>query len=543
MNRFFYRTFANLRTTKDFGLEQIAALRSSCIDTRQLAERVAQLKEVSILGDQKRVDQQHKKHKLTARERMQIFMDDDTFVEYDQLVTTRCTDFGMDKNQIPGDAVAVGHGKVNGRPVFAFAYDFTKVGGSLSRVLADQICKVMDTATKVGAPCVGINDSGGARIQEGVESLMGFGDIFYRNVSCSGVIPQISLIMGPCAGGAVYSPSITDFTMMVKDTSYMFITGPDVVKAELKEDVTAEELGGWRIHSRKSGVCHLAADNEIDCLMATRRLLEFLPQNNKERAPHKPTNDPKDRLVPALNQIVPEDPFLPYEMKFVINQVCDDFEFFEIMPEFAKNLIVGFGRINGETVGFVANQPLYNAGALDIPSSKKGARFIRTCDAFNIPLVTFIDVPGFLPGVKQESSGIIVEGAKMLYAYAEATVPKISFILRKAYGGAYIVMSSRTLRGDTNYAWPSGEVAVMGARGAVQILNRSTFKGAEPPADAPEVLDYEYKFQNPIQPAQFGQIEDIVVPAHTRKIIAQDLELLKNKKVPVPDRKHGNIPL
>ena len=449
----------------------------------------------------------------------------------------------MEKHQIPGDAVSVGHGKVNGRTTFVFAYDFTKLGGSLSRAVSDQICKIMDTADKIGAPVVGINDSGGARIQEGIEALTGFGDVFYRNVASSGVIPQLSLIMGPCAGGATYSPAVTDFTLMVKDASYMFITGPEVVKAELKEEVTADQLGGWRVHSRKSGACHYVAENEIDLLMATRRLLSYMPQNNQERTPNKPTNDPKDRLIPALNNIVPEDPFLPYEMKFVINQVCDDFEFFEIMPEFAKNLIVGFGRVNGESVGFVANQPLYNAGALDIPSSKKGSRFIRFCDAFNIPIVSFIDVPGFCPGTKQESDGIIVEGAKMIYAYAEATVPKISFICRKSYGGAYIVMSSRVLRGDTNYSWPSGEIAVMGAKGAVQILNRDVFKGKEPPADAPEVQAYEYKFSNPIQCAQYGQLEDITVPSHTRKIISQDLELLRYKEVRRPNRKHGNIPL
>jgi propionyl-CoA carboxylase beta chain len=376
-----------------------------------------------------------------------------------------------------------------------------------------------------------------------MESLTGYGDIFFRNVRFSGVIPQISLVMGPCAGGAVYSPAITDFVMMVKDTSYMYITGPDIVKAELNENVTHDELGGWRVHSRKSGACHLAHDTELECLAATRKLFSYLPQNNKERSPVKPTKDPADRSIPMLNNIVPEDPFLPYEMKFVVNSVCDDNEFFEIMPEYAKNIIVGFGRVNGETVGFVANQPLYNAGALDIPSSKKGARFIRFCDAFNIPLVTFIDVPGFLPGKAQEHNGIINEGAKLLYAYAEATVPKISFILRKAYGGAYIVMSARSLKGDTNYAYPSGEIAVMGAKGAVQVLYRSKFRGTDPPADAPEVKEYEFNFNNPIATAEMGHIDDIIVPSETRKIIATDLAMLRNKKEELPEKKHGNIPL
>lgn len=488
-------------------------------------------------GGQKRIDTQHKKGKLTARERINLLLDRGTFVEYDMFFEHECSDFGMENEKYPGDSVITGRGMINGRLAFVFSQDFTVFGGSLSSAHAKKICKIMDQAMLVGAPVIGLNDSGGARIQEGVESLAGYADIFQRNVMSSGVIPQISLIMGPCAGGAVYSPALTDFTFMVKDTSYLFITGPDVVKSVTNEDVTQEELGGAKTHTTISGVAHNAFENDVDALLQLRDFFTFLPQSNKDEAPKRHCDDPSDRLVPGLDTVVPLETTAAYDMKDVVLGVVDDQDFFEIMPNYAKNIVIGMARINGQTVGIVGNQPKVAAGCLDINASVKGARFVRFCDAFNIPIITFVDVPGFLPGTSQEYGGIIRHGAKLLYAFAEATVPKITVITRKAYGGAYDVMSSKHLRGDINYAWPTAEVAVMGAKGAVAII----FRGKDDKGE--HERDYIEKFANPFPAAVRGFVDDIIEPNTTRKRLCQDLHILASKKLTNPWKKHANIPL
>jgi propionyl-CoA carboxylase beta chain len=492
-------------------------------------------------GGQDRIDVQHSKGKLTARERIEVFLDPDSFVEYDMFVEHRCTHFNIDKNVVPGDGVVTGYGTVNGRLVFVYSQDFTVLGGSLSETNAKKICKVMDMAVKMGAPVVGINDSGGARIQEGVDSLGGYGEIFQRNVIASGVVPQISLIMGPCAGGAVYSPALTDFVIMVKDSSYMFVTGPDVVKTVTHEVVTQEKLGGASTHSVKTGVADLAFENDIEALLQTRRLLSFLPLSNTDVLPMRPTQDPADRIDMSLNTLVPNNPNKPYDMKELIERIVDEGDFFEIQPDFAKNIIVGFGYMEGKSVGFVANQPMHLAGCLDINASRKAARFVRFCDAFNIPLVTLIDVPGFLPGVSQEHNGIIKHGAKLLYAYAEATVPKISIITRKAYGGAYIVMSSKHLQGDINYAWSNAEIAVMGANGAVEILYKNKLKNDAEKEE--KIKEYQEKFTNPFVAASRGYIDDVIRPQNTRWRICKALTLLSKKRMERPWKKHDNLPL
>ncbi|XP_031592886.2 propionyl-CoA carboxylase beta chain, mitochondrial [Oreochromis aureus] len=503
-------------------------------------ERIDQKRQAALQGGgQQRIEAQHKRGKLTARERVQLLLDPESFVETDMFVEHRCADFGMeqDRNKFPGDSVVTGRGRINGRLVYVFSQDFTVFGGSLSGAHAQKICKIMDQAMTVGAPVIGLNDSGGARIQEGVESLAGYADIFLRNVMASGVIPQISLIMGPCAGGAVYSPALTDFTFMVKDTSYLFITGPDVVKSVTNEDVTQEELGGAKTHTTVSGVAHRAFENDIEALLNLREFFNFLPLSNQDPAPIRESHDSSDRLVPSLDSIVPLESTKAYDMLDIIHAIVDERDFFEIMPNYAKNIVVGFARMNGRTVGIVGNQPKVASGCLDINSSVKGARFVRFCDAFNIPIITFVDVPGFLPGTAQEYGGIIRHGAKLLFAFAEATVPKITIITRKAYGGAYDVMSSKHLRGDVNYAWPTAEVAVMGAKGAVQII----FRGKENQAEAE--AEYVEKFANPFPAAVRGFVDDIIEPATTRKKICQDLEMLASKKQVNPWKKHANIPL
>ena len=492
-------------------------------------------------GGQRRIDAQHKRGKLTARERIELLLDPGTFEEWDMFVEHRCTEFGMGDQRIPGDGVVTGYGTINGRVVFVFSQDFTVFGGSLSEAHAEKICKIMDHAMKVGAPVIGLNDSGGARIQEGVASLAGYADVFQRNVLASGVIPQISVIMGPCAGGAVYSPAMTDFIFMVKDSSYMFVTGPEVVKTVTHEDVTQEELGGAMTHSTKSGVADWAFDNDVQGLLAVRRFMNFLPSNNREKSPVRPTPDPADRIENSLDTLVPPNPNKPYDMKELIFKILDDYEFVEIKPDYAKNIIIGFGRMEGSTVGIVANQPLVLAGCLDIKSSIKASRFVRFCDCFNIPIITFVDVPGFLPGTDQEYSGIIKHGAKLLYAFAEATVPKITVITRKAYGGAYDVMSSKHLRGDVNFAWPTAEIAVMGSKGAVEIIFRQEIRDAELIAERTEV--YRTKFSNPFIAGSRGFIDDVIMPSATRKRICRSLNMLKDKKLENPWRKHGNIPL
>lgn len=492
-------------------------------------------------GGQKRIDAQHAKGKLTARERIELFLDPESFEEWDMFKEHRCTDFGMEKQSLPGDGVVTGYGTVNGRLVFVFSQDFTVLGGSLSETHAEKICKIMDQAMKVGAPVIGLNDSGGARIQEGVAALGGYADVFQRNVMASGVVPQISMIMGPCAGGAVYSPSMTDFIFMVKDSSYMFVTGPEVVKTVTHEEVTAEELGGAVTHTSKSGVADLAFENDVEALMMLRRLINFLPSNNKEKPPVQPTLDSADRLDHSLDTLVPANPNQPYDMKELIIKTVDDCDFFEIQPDYAKNIIVGFGRMEGRTVGIVANQPLVLAGCLDIKSSIKAARFVRFCDAFNIPVVTFVDVPGFMPGTSQEYGGIIKHGAKLLYAYAECTVPKVTVITRKAYGGAYDVMSSKHLRGDVNFAWPSAEIAVMGPKGAVEIIFRE--EKNDPAKLAEREAEYKAKFANPFVAGARGFIDDVIMPNETRKRICRSLAMLKDKDIQNPWRKHGNIPL
>lgn len=490
-----------------------------------------------------------KKHKegtrLTARERIDVLVDPGSFVEMDRFVTHRCENFGMEKNRILGDGVITGYGRINGKLVYVYSQDFTVFGGSMSRTQANKILKIMDMAIKNGAPVIGLNDSGGARIQEGVEALGGYADIFLRNTLASGVVPQISAIMGPCAGGAVYSPSITDFIFMVKDTSYMFVTGPDVIKTVTHEEVTKEELGGALAHSQKSGVAHFAANDDKHCLLLIRELLNFLPSNNVDDPPVLPTSDRPDRVEEALNSFIPDNPRKPYDMHELIKMIVDEGYFLEVHQHYAKNIIVGFARFNGRSVGIVANQPQILAGCLNIEASIKAARFVRFCDAFNIPLVTLVDVPGFLPGTQQEWSGIITHGAKLLYAYAEATVPKVTVITRKAYGGAYDVMSSKHLRGDVNLAYPTAEIAVMGAEGAVNIIFRDAIKKASSQQEERMRLtaDYENKFANPYVAAEVGYIDEVIEPAMTRKRIVDALEMLKNKKDTNPPKKHGNIPL
>lgn len=498
-----------------------------------------------IGGGELRVEKQKAGGRLTARERLDVLLDPGSFVEIDRFVVHNSTNFGMADKKIPGDGVITGYGRINGKLVYVYSQDFTVIGGSMSRTQANKICKIMDLAVKNGAPMIGLNDSGGARIQEGVESLGGYADIFLRNVTSSGVVPQISAIMGPCAGGAVYSPSITDFIFMVKDTSYMFVTGPDVIKTVTHEDVTKEELGGALTHNQKSGVAHFATDDDRHCLLMIRELLNFLPSNNLDDPPIIPTKDTPDRIDESLNSFIPDNPKKPYDMQELIQKVVDEGYFLEVHKHYAKNIIVGFARMNGRPVGIVANQPAVLAGCLNIEASIKAARFIRFCDAFNIPLVTFEDVPGFLPGTDQEWQGIITHGAKLLYAYAEATVPKITIVTRKAYGGAYCVMSSKHIRGDVNLAYPTAEIAVMGAEGAVNIIFRNEISNAKDPEaeKAKLIAEYETQFNNPYKAANIGYIDEIIEPSLTRKRIIDSLEMLKNKRDTNPPKKHGNIPL
>ena len=505
-------------------------------------QRLEDMRERARLGGgQRRVDAQHAKGKLTARERIEILFDPDSFEEWDMFVEHRCADFGMADNKVPGDGVVTGFGTISGRLVFVFSQDFTVFGGALSEAHAEKICKVMDQAMKVGAPVIGLNDSGGARIQEGVASLGGYAEVFQRNVLASGVVPQISMVMGPCAGGAVYSPAMTDFIFMVKDSSYMFVTGPDVVKTVTHEAVTQEELGGAVTHSTKSGVADNAFENDVEALLQLRRLMDFLPASNREKSPVRPTADPADRPEVSLDSLIPDNPTKPYDMKELILKVVDEEDFFEIQPNYAGNIIIGFARLQGSTVGIVANQPMVLAGCLDIDSSRKAARFVRFCDCFNIPLVTFVDVPGFLPGTTQEYGGIIKHGAKLLFAYAEATVPKVTVITRKAYGGAYDVMSSKHLRGDVNFAWPTAEIAVMGAKGAVEIIFRGDLDDADKIAQRTE--EYREKFANPFVAGSRGYIDDVIMPRNTRRRIARALVMLRNKQLENPWKKHDNIPL
>lgn len=496
-------------------------------------------------GGEKRIEAQHKKGKLTARERIDLLLDEGTFQEVDMLVQHRFKDFGLDKQKFYGDGVVTGYGRIDGRLVFVFSQDFTVLGGSLSEAYGAKICKIMDQAMKVGAPVIGLNDSGGARIQEGVISLGAYADIFLRNTLASGVVPQISAIMGPCAGGAVYSPAITDFIFMVKGTSFMFVTGPEVVKTVTHEEVTFDELGGAETHATKSGVAHFVSENEVACLQGIRKLLSFMPQNNLEDPPRVACQDDTNRMDEALLNIVPDNPNKPYDMKDVITRIVDDRDFFEVHEHYAANMVVGFGRLNGQPVGIVANQPAVLAGVLDIDSSKKGGRFVRFCDAFNIPIITFVDVPGFLPGTDQEWGGIIANGAKLLYAFCEATVPKITVITRKAYGGAYDVMSSKHIRGDVNLAWPSAEIAVMGPKGAVEIIFKKEINGAADREKAVEEKTEEYRerFSNPYSAAERGYIDEIIEPQETRPRLIQALAMLENKVDRNPRKKHGNIPL
>ena len=492
-------------------------------------------------GGPARVDAQHAKGKLTARERLEVLLDPGSFEEYDAFVEHRATEFGMESSKIPGDGVITGHGTINGRPLFVFSQDFTVFGGSLSEAHAEKICKVMDQAMKVGIPILGINDSGGARIQEGVASLGGYAEVFQRNVLASGVIPQISLVMGPCAGGAVYSPAMTDFIFMVKDSSYMFVTGPDVVKTVTHEEVTHEELGGSQTHTGKSGVADEHFTDDVEALLESRRFFDFLPLSNRSGVPTWPTNDPVDRLECSLDKLIPENANQPYDMKMLIRKTVDEGDFLELQPDYAANIVIGFGRFEGHTVGVVANQPMVLAGCLDIDSSRKAARFVRFCDCFNIPILTFVDVPGFLPGTSQEFGGIIKHGAKLLFAFAEATVPKVTVITRKAYGGAYDVMSSKHLRGDVNYSWPMGEIAVMGSKGAVEIIFRGSLGSKEDVAKKEE--EYREQFTNPFVAAQRGYVDDIIQPRETRARICKSLRLLRTKHLENPWKKHDNIPL
>ena len=507
---------------------------------KNIAEELKNKKnKAKLAGGLKRLESQHAKGKLSARERIEVFADKNTFIEYDMFVEHRSSDFGMEKNKIPGDGVVTGTCKVNGRPVMIYSQDFTVYGGSLSEAHAEKICKILDQAMKIGCPVIGLNDSGGARIQEGVASLGGYAEVFQRNVLASGFIPQISLIMGPCAGGAVYSPAITDFIFMVEDSSYMFVTGPDVVKTVTHESVSAEELGGAGSHTKKSGVADLAFSNDLILLKQARRMIDFLPLSNEDKPPKRFTNDPIDRKSYNLDTLIPSNANNPYDIKELVFTLVDEEDFFEIQPNFAQNIVIGFARIAGSTVGIIANQPMVLAGCLDIDSSCKGARFVRFCDSFNIPLVTLVDVPGFLPGTAQEYGGIIKHGAKLLYAFAEATVPKVTLITRKAYGGAYDVMASKHLRGDVNFAWPTAEIAVMGAKGAVEII----FRGSNEKEIEKQTDQYQEKFSNPFVAASRGYLDDIITPSNTRYRIASALELLKTKKLTNPKKKHGNIPL
>jgi propionyl-CoA carboxylase beta chain len=509
-------------------------------------KKLEELNERALLGGgQDRIDRQHRAGKLSARERLELLFDPGTFVEIDKFVTHRCTDFGMEDQKIPGDGVVTGYGRIEGRQVFVFSQDFTVFGGSLSGAFAEKICKVMDLASKMGAPLIGLNDGAGARIQEGVVSLGGYGDVFLRNVLCSGVIPQLSLIMGPCAGGAVYSPAMTDFIVMVKGTSHMMITGPDVIKTVTHEEVTAEELGGALTHASKSSVADFAVAGEEECIALTRKLLSFMPQNNLEDPPFVATDDPRDRQDPGLRTLVPDNPNKPYDIKELVKLVVDDANFLEVAPLHAKNIVVGFARFGGRSVGIVANQPAHRAGVLDIEASKKGARFVRFCDAFNLPIITFVDVPGFLPGVDQEHGGIIKHGAKLLYAFCEATVPRVTIITRKAYGGAYVVMSSKHTRADVNLAFPTAELAVMGPDGAVSIVFRKELEGAGDPVARRAELEAEYRenFANPFKAAELGYIDEVIRPEETRTKVIQALEMLATKRASNPPKKHGNIPL
>lgn len=492
-------------------------------------------------GGQKRIQAQHQKGKLTARERLHLLLDEGSFEEWDMFVEHRCTDFNMAEETVPSDGVVTGYGMINGRLVFVFSQDFTVFGGSLSEAHAEKICKIMDQALKVGAPVIGLNDSGGARIQEGVASLGGYAEIFQRNVTASGVIPQISLIMGPCAGGAVYSPALTDFIFMVKDSSYMFVTGPEVVKTVTHEEVTAEELGGALTHSTISGVCDRVFENDVEAIAMLRRFFNYLPLSNREKPPVRPSATVVQGVDYSLDTLIPTHPNTPYDMKELIFKTVDDGDFFEIQPDYAQNIVIGFARIEGQSVGIVANQPLVLAGCLDIKSAIKAARFVRFCDAFNIPVITFVDVPGFMPGTAQEYGGIIKHGAKLLFAYAECTVPKITVITRKAYGGAYDVMSSKHLRGDVNFAWPSAEIAVMGPKGAVEIIFRE--EKSDPQKLAMREAQYKAKFANPFVAGRRGYIDDVIMPHETRKRISRSLAMLQNKVLENPWRKHDNIPL
>lgn len=511
----------------------------------KLKELLEKREQAKLGGGINRVERQHEKGKLTARERIELLLDDGSFEEFDMFVTHRCTDFGLEKQQYLSDGVVTGYGTVDGRLVYVFSQDFTVFGGSLSETFAKKICKVMDMAMKNGAPVIGLNDSGGARIQEGVLSLAGYADIFLRNVMASGVVPQISAVFGPCAGGAVYSPAITDFIIMSKSTSYMFLTGPKVVKTVTNEDVTEEELGGAMVHNQVSGVSHFAVEDEKEGISLIRKIISYLPQNNMEDPPIVPCNDAIDRLEESLNYIIPDSPNKPYDMMDVIHAVVDNSEFLHVQRHWAPNIIIGFARFNGRSVGIVANQPNALAGVLDINSSRKAARFVRFCDAFNIPLVTFVDVPGFLPGTGQEFGGIITHGAKLLYAYAEATVPKVTIITRKAYGGAYDVMSSKHLRGDINYAWPTSEIAVMGPKGAIEIIYGKEIKSSENPEEVITRREAEYrnKFATPYAAAQYGFIDDVIEPRNSRFRIIRALESIATKRDSNPPKKHGNIPL
>lgn len=499
-------------------------------------------------GGEKRIAAQHAKGKFTARERINMLLDEGSFEELDMFVTHRCNNFGMEKEKYLGDGVVTGHGTIDGRTVYVFAQDFTVFGGSLSETMAQKICKVMDMAMNMGCPVIGINDSGGARIQEGVTSLAGYAEIFERNILASGVVPQISAIFGPCAGGAVYSPALTDFVMMTEQNSYMFITGPKVVKSVTGEDISTEDLGGADVHAGKSGVSHFKVEDEQEGLMLIRKLLSYLPQNNLEEAPIFTTNDPIDRLEDSLNEIIPDNPNLPYDMKEVIHAIVDNGEFLEVHRNYARNIIVGFSRLNGASVGIVANQPNFLAGVLDCDSSRKAARFVRFCDAFNIPILTLVDVPGFLPGSGQEYAGIITHGAKLMFAYGEATVPKVTVTIRKSYGGAHDVMSCKQLRGDFNYAWPTAEIAVMGASGAVEVLEGRTIRSMNDADEkakfiAEKVADYNEKFANPYQAAAYGYIDDVIEPRNTRFRVIRAFQALQTKKLVNPLKKHSNIPL
>ncbi len=504
--------------------------------------------EAKLGGGEKKIESQHRKGKMTARERIEILLDEGSFEEYDMFVTHRCTNFGMEKKKVLGDGVVTGAGTIDGRVVYVYAQDFTVFGGSLSEPFAKKICKVMDMAMKVGAPIIGINDSGGARIQEGVTSLAGYADIFQRNIMSSGVIPQISAIFGPCAGGAVYSPALTDFIMMTENTSYMFVTGPKVVKTVTGEDITTEDLGGAHVHASKSGVSHFLLEDEEEGLLLIRKLISYLPQNNLEEPPALECNDPIDRLDDALNEIIPESANQPYDIKDIIHSLVDNDEFLEVHRNYAKNIVVGFARFDGMSVGIVANQPSFLAGVLDIDASRKAARFVRFCDAFNVPILTLVDVPGFLPGSSQEYGGIIIHGAKLMFAYGEATVPKVTITLRKSYGGAHDVMSSKQLRGDINYAWPTAEIAVMGAQGAVEVLYGRELAAIDNEEErakfvAEKEAEYKEKFANPYQAASMGYIDDVIEPRNSRFRIIRAFEMLQTKKDSNPPKKHSNIPL